>query len=235
MRLLPSLEDKQKKPAPVDEVIPCAFLDEKYLVLRIFPLYQQFFNLTAAPFSIAPDPHFIYMSEQHEEGFAHLLYGINNGGGFVALTGEVGTGKTTLCHCLLQRLPVDVDIALVFNPKLSALELLASICDELQIDYDENTQSLKSLIDRLNEHLLNAHAKGKRTVLLIDEAQNLSLDVLEQIRLLTNLETSQDKIIANYFGWAARAKGTFGKTGVAAIKSTDNSTLSFNTLILFRN
>ncbi len=159
------------------------------------PLYQQFFNLTTTPFSIAPDPHFIYMSEQHEEGFAHLLYGIKHGGGFVALTGEVGTGKTTLCHCLLERLPVDVDIALVFNPKLSAFELLATICDELQIVYDEDKQSLKSLIDRLNEHLLNTHATGRRTVLLIDEAQNLSLDVLEQIRLLTNLETAKTKLL----------------------------------------
>ena len=135
------------------------------------------------------------MSEQHQEGLAHLLYGISQGGGFVALTGEVGTGKTTLCHCLLQQLPENIDIALVFNPKLNAVELLATICDELQIDYDKNKQTLKNLIDALNQFLLTAHAAGRRIVLLIDEAQNLSLNVLEQIRLLTNLETSTTKLL----------------------------------------
>jgi general secretion pathway protein A len=158
-------------------------------------LYQQFFNFNTAPFSIAPDPHFIYMSERHQEGLAHLLYGISQGGGFVALTGEVGTGKTTLCHCLLHELPAHIDIALIFNPKLNTLELLATICDELHIPYDRDKQSLKNLIDCLNQHLLTAHAEGRRTVLMIDEAQNLSLDVLEQIRLLTNLETSTTKLL----------------------------------------
>lgn len=158
-------------------------------------MYQQYFNFTTAPFSIAPDPHFIYMSEHHKEGLAHLLYGIKQGGGFVALTGEVGTGKTTLCHCLLQQLPDNIAIALVLNPKLSALELLATICDELHIAYDENKQTLKGLIDKLNRYLLETHATGKRTVLIIDEAQNLSLDVLEQVRLLTNLETSKTKLL----------------------------------------
>ena len=158
-------------------------------------MYQQFFNFTTVPFSIAPDPHFIYMSDHHQEGLAHLLYGINQGGGFVALTGEVGTGKTTLCHCLLQQLPDNVEIALVLNPKLSAIELLATICDELHIAYDLNQQSLKVLIDGLNKYLIEAHANGKRTVLVIDEAQNLSLSVLEQVRLLTNLETSTTKLL----------------------------------------
>jgi len=158
-------------------------------------LYQQFFNFNVKPFSIAPDPHFIFMSEHHQEGLAHLLYGINQGGGFVALTGEVGTGKTTLCHCLLQQLPENIEIALVLNPKLNAIELLATVCDELQIEYDKEKQSLKNLVDCLNLYLLEAHAKGKRTVLMIDEAQNLSLDVLEQIRLLTNLETSKTKLL----------------------------------------
>jgi general secretion pathway protein A len=158
-------------------------------------LYQQFFNFNTAPFSIAPDPHFIYMSEQHQEGLAHLFYGINQGGGFVALTGEVGTGKTTLCHCLLQQLPDNVEIALVLNPKLNAIELLATICDELHIVYQQNPQTLKGLVDQLNKYLLAAHAKGQRVVLLIDEAQNLSLDVLEQVRLLTNLETSTTKLL----------------------------------------
>lgn len=158
-------------------------------------MYQQFFNFTTSPFSIAPDPHFIYMSEHHQEGLAHLFYGINQGGGFVALTGEVGTGKTTLCHCLLQQLPENVEIALVLNPKLSAMELLATICDELHIDYDQSNPSLKGLNDNLNKYLLEAFGNGKRTVLVIDEAQNLSLNVLEQIRLLTNLETSTTKLL----------------------------------------
>jgi len=158
-------------------------------------LYQQFFNFNTAPFSIAPDPHFIYMSEHHQEGLAHLLYGINQGGGFVALTGEVGTGKTTLCHCLLQQLPDNIEIALVLNPKVSAIELLATVCDELHIDYNKEKQTLKGLVDNLNKHLLATHAKGKRTVLVIDEAQNLSLNVLEQVRLLTNLETSTTKLL----------------------------------------
>ncbi|MGZ4968672.1 MAG: AAA family ATPase [Methylobacter sp.] len=135
------------------------------------------------------------MSPRHQEGLAHLLYGINFGGGFVALTGEVGTGKTTLCHCLLQQIPENINIALILNPKLNALELLATICDELGIIYDKNQLSLKNLIDLLNQHLLISHANGRRTVLLIDEAQNLSLEVLEQIRLLTNLETNKTKLM----------------------------------------
>lgn len=135
------------------------------------------------------------MSPRHQEGLAHLLYGINFGGGFVALTGEVGTGKTTLCHCLLQKIPENIDIALILNPKLNAVELLATICDELGIIYDKNQHSLKSLIDRLNQHLLTGHANSRRTVLLIDEAQNLSMEVLEQIRLLTNLETNKTKLL----------------------------------------
>lgn len=158
-------------------------------------MYQQYFHFSELPFSIAPDPHFMYMSARHQEGLAHLLYGINMGGGFVALTGEVGTGKTTLCRCLLQQLPVNIDIALILNPKLNAVELLASICDELSIGYDKNRQTLKTFIDKINQYLLTAYANGRRTVLLIDEAQNLSLEVLEQVRLLTNLETSKTKLL----------------------------------------
>ena len=158
-------------------------------------MYSQYFHFSELPFSIAADPHFIYMSPRHQEGLAHLLYGIHFGGGFVALTGEVGTGKTTLCHCLLQQIPKNIDIALILNSKLNAIELLATICDELGIIYDKNQQSLKNLIDLLNRHLLNSHAKGRSTVLLIDEAQNLSMEVLEQIRLLTNLETNKTKLL----------------------------------------
>lgn len=158
-------------------------------------MYLEHFHLTHFPFSISPDPHFMYMSKRHQEGLAHLLYGIKYGGGFVALTGEVGTGKTTLCHCLLQQLPENIDLALVLNSRLTAKELVATLCDELSIVYDKSSQSLKYLIDKLNHHLLLTHAKGRETVLLIDEAQNLSMDVLEQLRLLTNLETSKAKLL----------------------------------------
>ena len=137
----------------------------------------------------------MYMSERHQEGLAHLLYGINRGGGFVALTGEVGTGKTTLCRCLLQQLPENIDIALILNPKLNAVELLTTICDELGIDYDAKRRTLKTFIDKINQYLLEAYSNGRRTVLLIDEAQNLSLEVLEHIRLLTNLETDKVKLL----------------------------------------
>lgn len=158
-------------------------------------MYKEYFNFSELPFSIAPDPHFLYLSARHQEGLAHLLYGIENGGGFVVLTGEVGTGKTTLCHSLLEQLPEGVDIALILNPKLNSLELLANICDELGIHYDPAKSGLKDFTDLLNRYLLDAHARGRRTVLMIDEAQNLSLDVLEQIRLLTNLETSKAKLL----------------------------------------
>lgn len=158
-------------------------------------MYNDYFHFTEPPFSIAPDPQFIYMSARHQEGLAHLLYGIAQGGGFVVLTGEVGTGKTTLCRCLLQQLPGDIDIALILNPKLNAVELLAAICDELRVGYEQQPLSLKHLVDVLNRHLLKVHGEGRRTVVLIDEAQNLSLEVLEQIRLLTNLETSKTKLL----------------------------------------
>lgn len=158
-------------------------------------MYAPYFHLSEPPFSIAPNPRYLYPSPQHQEALAHLLYGIGVGGGFVVLTGEVGTGKTTLCRCLLDQLPEDVDLALIFNPRLSPRELLASICDELHIAYPENRANLKQLIDLLNRHLLEVHARGRRTIVLIDEAQNLSFEVLEQIRLLTNLETNQAKLL----------------------------------------
>ncbi|MCK5828996.1 MAG: peptidoglycan-binding protein [Methylococcales bacterium] len=135
------------------------------------------------------------MSRQHQEGLAHLLYGINQSGGFVVLTGEVGTGKTLLSQCLLRQVPPNIFLALILNPKLSANELLANICDELHISYDKNNLTLKGLTDSLNSYLLSAHAEGKKTIVLIDEAQNLSADVLEQIRLLTNLETTKTKLL----------------------------------------
>ncbi len=158
-------------------------------------LYASYFGLTDAPFSIAPDPRFLFMSERHREALAHLLWGIGEGGGFVQLTGEVGTGKTTLCRALLAELPPEVDVALILNPRLTALELVGTICDELRIPYPRETTSLKELVDALDRHLLEAHAAGRRTVLVIDEAQDLGPDVLEQIRLLTNLETEREKLL----------------------------------------
>ena len=158
-------------------------------------MYLQHFNLTEQPFSITPDPRFLYMSARHREALAHLLYGLSEGGGFVQLTGEVGTGKTTICRCLLEQVPDNVDIALVLNPKVTSTELIATVCDELGIEYPAENTSIKSLTDALNKYLLDAYARGRRTVLIIDEAQNLSADVLEQVRLLTNLETPTQKLL----------------------------------------
>ncbi len=158
-------------------------------------MYSDYFKLNEPPFSLTPDPRYMFMSERHREGLAHLLYGIQQAGGFVQLTGEVGSGKTTLCRCLVRQLPPDTDIALILNPRLTALELLASICDELRVPYPPETKSIKVLVDALNQRLLEAHAQRRRTVLIIDEAQNLHSEVLEQIRLLTNLETSQEKLL----------------------------------------
>ena len=158
-------------------------------------MYSAYFGLTENPFSLTPDPRFLFMSQRHREALAHLLFGMGERGGFVLLTGEVGTGKTTLCRSLLEQVPEGVEVALVLNPKQTALELVASLCDELNVSYPPATDSLKVLIDLLNFHLLEIHAKGRRTVLIIDEAQNLSTDVLEQVRLLTNLETTTQKLL----------------------------------------
>jgi general secretion pathway protein A len=158
-------------------------------------LYCEYFQLEQTPFSIAPDPRFVYMSERHREALGHLLYGLAEGGGFVQLTGEVGTGKTTICRTLLCQLPDNVDVALIFNPKLTVPELLQSICEELRIALPENLVSTKPLVDLLYAYLLEANGIGRRTVLIIDEAQNLSSEVLEQVRLLTNLETNDNKLL----------------------------------------
>jgi general secretion pathway protein A len=158
-------------------------------------MYGPHFGLTETPFSITPALRYFYMSEKHREGLAHLLYGIRQPGGFVQLTGEVGTGKTTLCRCLLQQLPPEADVALILNPRVTAVEFLGSMCDELRIPYPADTRSIKVLVDAIYRHLLDAHAKGRRTVLLVDEAQTLSPLVLEQIRLLTNLETATEKLL----------------------------------------
>ena len=158
-------------------------------------MYIEYFKLNEAPFSLTPDPRYLFMSDRHREGLAHLLYGVQQSCGFVQLTGEVGAGKTTLCRCLIHQLPGDTDVALILNPKLTAIELLATVCDELEISYPPETDSIKVLIDALNQRLLETHEQNRRTLLIIDEAQNLKGEVLEQIRLLTNLETAQKKLL----------------------------------------
>ena len=158
-------------------------------------MYLSYFGLTENPFALTPDPRFLFLSQRHREALAHLLFGMGDKGGFMLLTGEVGTGKTTLCRSLLEQVPEGVEVALVLNPKQTSVELVASLCDELKVPYPTPADSLKVLIDHLNRHLLEIHAKGRRTVVIIDEAQNLSTDVLEQVRLLTNLETTTQKLL----------------------------------------
>ncbi|MDP3796620.1 MAG: AAA family ATPase [Polaromonas sp.] len=161
-------------------------------------MYVPFFGLTQAPFSIAPDPRLLFMSDRHREALAHLLYGLGGGGGFVLLTGEIGTGKTTVCRCFLEQIPAHCNVAYIFNPKLTVTELLQSICDEFHVTVPQKELlplTVKALLDPLNTFLLQAHAAGQNNVLIIDEAQNLSAEVLEQLRLLTNLETSERKLL----------------------------------------
>jgi general secretion pathway protein A len=158
-------------------------------------MYLNYFGLAEAPFSIAPAPRYLYMSQRHQEALAHLLYGVEGGGGFVLLTGEVGAGKTTVCRCLLEQVPENCDVAYIFNPKLTVEELLSSICVEFGIVFPAGNSSIKVFVDCINAHLLEAHARGRQAVLIIDEAQNLSAEVLEQMRLLTNLETSERKLL----------------------------------------
>ena len=161
-------------------------------------MYAPFFGLTREPFSIAPDPRALFMSERHREALAHLLYGLNAGGGFVLLTGEIGAGKTTVCRCFLEQVPKRCNVAYIFNPELSVEELLRSICDEFGVPCPQaaaQRPSVKDYVDPLNAFLLRTHAVGQNNVLVIDEAQNLSAAVLEQLRLLTNLETSERKLL----------------------------------------
>ena len=158
-------------------------------------MYQHYFGLAEAPFSIAPDPRYLYLSQRHQEALAHLLYGVNADGGFVLLTGEVGAGKTTVCRCLLEQIPASCDVAYIFNPKLTVGELLSTICIEFGIAVPPGNASVKVFVDCINAYLIDAHARGRHTVLIIDEAQNLSAVVLEQMRLLTNLETNERKLL----------------------------------------
>jgi len=161
-------------------------------------MYASFFGLQREPFSIAPDPHFLFMSERHREALAHLLYGVGGGGGFVLLTGEIGAGKTTVCRCFLEQIPPHCAVAYIFNPRLTVPELLQSICDEFGVAVPPpvpGNTGVKGPIDALNAFLLRAHAEGRSAVLIIDEAQSLAPDVLEQLRLLTNLETAERKLL----------------------------------------
>ncbi|WP_296947092.1 ExeA family protein [uncultured Massilia sp.] len=164
-------------------------------------MYTNYFHLKQAPFSIAPDPRYLFMSERHREALAHLLYGIGSGGGFVLLTGEIGAGKTTVCRCFIEQVPENCRLAYIFNPRLTVEELLLTICDEFRIALPPaaagtpGVKGVKEYIDAINAHLLASHARGDNNVLVIDEAQNLSPQVLEQLRLLTNLETSERKLL----------------------------------------
>jgi general secretion pathway protein A len=161
-------------------------------------MYTNYFNLKQAPFSIAPDPRYLFMSERHREALAHLLYGIGSGGGFVLLTGEIGAGKTTVCRCFIEQVPENCRLAYIFNPKLTVEELLLTICDEFRIELPHASSGaigVKGYVDAINAYLLASHAQGNNNVLVIDEAQNLSAQVLEQLRLLTNLETSERKLL----------------------------------------
>lgn len=171
-------------------------VDEAAALASDLSMYLRYFGLNEAPFTITPDPRYLFLSRRHQEGLAHLLFGVGQGGsgGFVQLTGEVGTGKTTLCRCLLDQVPEKTQIALILNPVLTPVELLATICDELGLKYEDDPSS-KMLMDQLTEHLLTAHGNGERVVVVIDEAQNLSREALEQVRLLTNLETATDKLL----------------------------------------
>jgi general secretion pathway protein A len=158
-------------------------------------MYAPFFGLTREPFSLAPDPRFLFMSEQHREALAHLLYGVQGGGGFVLLTGEIGAGKTTVTRCFLEQLPPHCVVAYIFNPCLNALELLQTVCAEFGIPPLGAGATIKTHVDALNAFLLQAHAKGQHALLIVDEAQALAPPLLEQLRLLTNLETSQRKLL----------------------------------------
>jgi general secretion pathway protein A len=163
-------------------------------------MYAPFFGLKHEPFSIAPDPRYLFMSERHREALAHLLYGVNGGGGFVLLSGEIGAGKTTVCRCFLEQIPRRCNVAYIFNPKLTVLELLESVCQEFgiphpEVGHGEMRATVKDYLDPINNFLLKTHAVGQNNVLIIDEAQMLSADVLEQLRLLTNLETNDRKLL----------------------------------------
>lgn len=159
-------------------------------------MYLPFYGLAEKPFSITPDPRYLYLGGHHAEALAHLLYGVTEAGGFVQLTGEVGTGKTTMIRSLLARRPDNAEIALILNPRMTEPEFLQTICEELHVAVPEAARSsMKEMTGLLNERLLQAHARGRRVVLMVDEAQNLTPELLERVRLLTNLETETQKLL----------------------------------------
>ena len=161
-------------------------------------MYAPFFGLSQDPFSIAPDPHYLFMSGRHREALAHLLYGLDGGGGFVVLTGEIGTGKTTVCRCFLEQVPAHCNVAYIVNPRLTAAELVQTVCEDFGVvapGTAAGAETVRHWTGLLNQFLLQAHAAGRNCVLIIDEAQQLSAEVLEQLRLLTNLETNERKLL----------------------------------------
>jgi len=156
-------------------------------------MYNTFFGFKEKPFKLVPNPAYFFLSKCHEEALAHLSYAISQGDGFVQITGEVGTGKTTLCRAFLEGLDKNTKAAYIFNPKLSPKQLLMTIIGEF--DIQAGTETTKELIDALNSFLMRNKTKGNKVILLVDEAQNLSKNVLEQLRLLSNLETDKDKLL----------------------------------------
>ncbi|SET87472.1 AAA family ATPase [Thalassotalea agarivorans] len=158
-------------------------------------MYLNYFGFSQAPFSIAPNPAFLFLSDRHKEALQHLSHGLGESGGFVLLTGEVGTGKTTISRYVLERVPENTEVAYILNPTLSSHELLATICDQLKIRYRKTDPSLKTLTDKILKKLTQNHQENKNTLLIIDEAQHLQAEVLEQLRLLTNLETNTQKLM----------------------------------------
>lgn len=180
-------------------------------------MYTHYFGLSEKPFAISPNPRYLFMSERHREALAHLLYGIESDGCIFLLTGDVGTGKTTMCRCLLEQLPENTDIAIVLNPKLTARDLLITICEEFGISPSSETASIKTYIDTLNRHLLQSHAAGRVTAVIIDEAQNLDINVLEQLRLLTNLETNDKKLLRVFLIGQPELRDILNKKGLTQI------------------
>ncbi|NOU00333.1 MAG: AAA family ATPase [Gallionella sp.] len=174
-------------------------------------MYKDYFRLNEMPFSIAPDPRFLFMSDRHREAMAHLLYGVQGEGGIVLLTGEVGTGKTTICRSLLEQLPEHIDVAFILNPRMSVEELLQTICEEFHIKITATQRGIKTFVDALNAQLLAAHAEGHRAILIVDEAQNLDATVLEQLRLLTNLETNTRKLLQIFLIGQPELQGMLAK------------------------
>ena len=192
------MHSTDSEPAP-DTAPPRRRRDSAAGAAALPALYMRFFGLKQQPFSLAPDPRYLYMSKRHREALAHLLYGVGGGGGFVLLSGEIGAGKTTVCRCFLEQIPKRCNVAYIFNPKLTVMELLKTVCDEFHIPLPPVAEvpapTVKTYVDALNGFLLETHAVGQNNVLIIDEAQMLSADVLEQLRLLTNLETNERKLL----------------------------------------